>query len=90
MTSQCIPARYHPGMSKQIAVRLPDDVVAFIDEMVERGDANSRAAVVSRALARERRRDIAARDAAILAQHGNDTDLDKLAEFAAGQPIDID
>jgi Arc/MetJ-type ribon-helix-helix transcriptional regulator len=77
-------------MSKQIAVRLPDDVVAFIDEVVERGDASSRAAVVSRALAREHRRDIAARDAAILAQHGNDADLDALAEFAAGQPIDID
>lgn len=77
-------------MSKQIAVRLPDDVVAFIDEMVERGDANSRAAVVSRALARERRRSIAARDAAILAQHGTDADLDALAEFAAHQPIDLD
>lgn len=90
MTAPCIPWRYHFGMSKQIAVRLPDDVVAFIDELVEQGDASSRAAVVSRALARERRRAIAARDAAILAQHGNDTDFDALADFAAGQPIDID
>lgn len=77
-------------MSKQIAVRLPDDVVAFVDEVVERGEASSRAAVVSRALARERRRAIAARDAAILAQHRTDDDLDALAEFAADQPIDLD
>jgi len=55
-------------MSKQIAVRLPDELVEFIDKLVQRGSASSRAAYVTRALERERRRDVAARDAAILAQ----------------------
>ena len=70
-------------MSTQIAVRLPDDLVAFIDDLVSHGVAPSRAAVVSRALERERRRKIAERDAAILAKSATDPDLDALAEFAA-------
>ena len=75
-------------MSTQIAVRLPDDLVAFVDELVRHGDATSRAAVVSRALERERRRRVAERDAVILAGVGTDTDLDMLAEYAAATPMD--
>ncbi|MGH3521080.1 MAG: YlcI/YnfO family protein [Haloechinothrix sp.] len=75
-------------MSRQIAVRLPDDIVEFIDQLVEHGDASSRAAVVARAVERERRRAVAARDAAILAQAGSDADLDGLAKYAAGTPLD--
>ena len=75
-------------MSTQIAVRLPDDLVAFVDELVRHGDATSRAAVVSRALERERRRRVAERDAVILAGVGTDTDLDRLAEYAAATPMD--
>lgn len=75
-------------MSTQIAVRLPDDLVAFIDEIVERGHASSRAAVVAHAVEHERRQAIAARDAAILAKAGPDADLDNLAEFAARTPMD--
>jgi Arc/MetJ-type ribon-helix-helix transcriptional regulator len=71
-------------MSKQIAVRLPVDLVRFVDEIVEAGDASSRAAVVTRALERERRRSVAARDAKVLAAAGPDPDLAGLAEFAAG------
>ena len=74
-------------MSKQIAVRLPDDLVEFIDDVVEHGDASSRAAVVARAVERERRREIAARDAEILARAGGDADLDRLAEYAARTPM---
>lgn len=70
-------------MSKQIAVRLPDDLVEFIDGLVEHGDASSRATVVARAVERERRREIAARDAEILARTSGDADLDRLAEYAA-------
>jgi len=70
-------------MSKQIAVRLPDELVAFVDEMVESGAARSRAAVVSRALERERRRRAAQRDAEILSRLGPDPDLDALADYAA-------
>jgi Arc/MetJ-type ribon-helix-helix transcriptional regulator len=70
-------------MSTQIAIRLSDDMVAFIDDLVRRGDAGSRAAVVSRALEHERRRKIAEQDAAILARDASDPDMDALAEFAA-------
>lgn len=78
-------------MSKQIAVRLPDEIVAFIDGLVADGDATSRAAVVTRALERERRRRVAEQDAAILGRFGSDPDLDRLAEYAAKTPMaDLD
>ena len=77
-------------MSRQVAVRLPDELVAFVDDLVEHGEASSRAAVVSKALERELRRRIAERDAAILAGHV-DRDMDRLAEYAARLPIsDLD
>ena len=79
---------YRFGMSKQIAVRLPDDIVDFIDQLVDSGQAGSRAVVVARAIDRERRRAIAARDAAILARRGTTSDLDSLAEYAAHTPLD--
>ena len=75
-------------MSTQIAVRLPEELVAFIDRLVADGRAPSRAAVVSQALQRERRREVAARDAAILAAAAEEDDLDELAEHAARTPFD--
>lgn len=75
-------------MSTQIAVRLPDDLVAFIDDLVRTGDAGSRAAVVTRALERERRRRIAERDAAILAAAGPDEDAEALARHAVYTRMD--
>jgi Arc/MetJ-type ribon-helix-helix transcriptional regulator len=75
-------------MTTQIAVRLPDHLVAFVDDLVSHGDAASRAAVVSRALERERRRKIAERDVAILTGAAPDTDLDALAEFTTSTPMD--
>lgn len=77
-------------MSKQIAVRLPEDIVEFVDGLVSAGQATSRAAVVTRALERERRRAVAARDAAILAQAGDDRDMDSLAQHVAGSPIELE
>jgi Arc/MetJ-type ribon-helix-helix transcriptional regulator len=71
-------------MTKQIAVRLADELVDFVDELVESGTERSRAAVVTRALERERRRAIAARDAEILARTGADPELAGLAEHARG------
>lgn len=75
-------------MSKQIAVRLPDDLVEFVDEIVGAGRERSRAAVVTRALERERRRVAAESDAEILARSGPDPDLSALARHAAGLPLD--
>jgi Arc/MetJ-type ribon-helix-helix transcriptional regulator len=77
-------------VSIQIAVRLPDGTVQQLDELVAAGQAPSRASVIERALAREFRRLIAARDAAILAEAGADRDMDALADFAAQTRLDID
>lgn len=76
-------------MSRQIAVRLPDELVDFVDELVESGAERSRAAVVSRALERERRRAAAARDAEILAKTGQDPELAGLTEYAAELPSEL-
>ncbi len=77
-------------MSTQIAVRLPDSMVRFLDRLVAEGQATSRASVVERALAREFRRQLATRDAAILAEAGADHDMDSLAGYAARTPLDVD
>jgi Arc/MetJ-type ribon-helix-helix transcriptional regulator len=77
-------------MSTQIAVRLPDELLAYLDQQVASGDAPSRAAVVTRALERERRRDVAERDARIYAGAAGPGELDDLAAWAASQPLDID
>jgi len=77
-------------MSIQIAVRLPDDIVAFVDEQVSSGVAPSRAAVVTRALERDRRCKAAETDARIYAAASQPSDLDELATWAAPQPMDID
>jgi Arc/MetJ-type ribon-helix-helix transcriptional regulator len=77
-------------MSTQIAVRLPDSMVEFLDRLVAEGQATSRASVIERALAREFRHQLAARDAAILAEAGADHDMDSLAGYAARTPLDVD
>lgn len=78
-------------MTTQIAVRLPDDIVAFLDDQVRAGEASSRAALVARALERMRRAAIAERDAKIYASIRNESsELDGVAEWAASQPLDID
>jgi Arc/MetJ-type ribon-helix-helix transcriptional regulator len=76
-------------MSKQIAVRLPDDVVEWVDGLVSDGTVASRADMVARALERERRMAIGARDAEILARAGRDADMDSLAEYAADMPVPL-
>jgi Arc/MetJ-type ribon-helix-helix transcriptional regulator len=77
-------------MSIQIAVRLPDSTVEQLDKLVAAGEAPSRASVIERALAREFRRLIAARDAAILAGACPDTDIDSLVAYAARTRLEID
>ncbi len=71
-------------MSTQIAVRLPDEMVAFLDQAVAQGKASSRAELVSAALEREMRRQAAEADATILRQHGSADDLDPLVDWTAG------
>jgi Arc/MetJ-type ribon-helix-helix transcriptional regulator len=76
-------------MSRQIAVRLPDDLVDFVDKVVDSGTERSRATFVARALERERRRLMAARDAEILASADSDPDLHRLAEHVVGLGHDL-
>ena len=76
-------------MTKQIAVRLPDELVDYIDSAVRSGQARSRADLVSRALDRERRQAMAERDVEILRSASADRDeFDGLAEYAVRQPLD--
>ncbi|HJY61088.1 MAG TPA: ribbon-helix-helix protein, CopG family [Streptosporangiaceae bacterium] len=77
-------------MSTQIAVRLQDDTVAFLDRLVREKKAASRAEIIERALERERRREIAAKDAAILAESGEDPDLAGLIRHMTRHPVDPD
>jgi Arc/MetJ-type ribon-helix-helix transcriptional regulator len=66
----------------QIAIRLPDDMVAFLDKSVAAGHAPSRAALVARAVEREMRRQVAEQDAAILRERGTADDLDELVAWS--------
>jgi Arc/MetJ-type ribon-helix-helix transcriptional regulator len=77
-------------VSIQIAVRLPDSTVEQLDKLVATGQARSRASFIETALAREFRRLIAARDAAILAGADRDPDMDSLAAYAVRALPDID
>ncbi|PRX48227.1 hypothetical protein B0I33_10441 [Prauserella shujinwangii] len=76
-------------MTRQIAVRLPDELVSFVDEVVGEGRAASRADLVARALEHERRRILAERDIELLSRTATEPDeLAGLAEHAARTPLD--
>jgi Arc/MetJ-type ribon-helix-helix transcriptional regulator len=70
-------------MTTQIAVRLPDEMVAFLDRGVATGQAPSRAALVATALEREMRRQSAEQDAEVLRERGPADDLDELVEWTS-------
>jgi Arc/MetJ-type ribon-helix-helix transcriptional regulator len=59
-------------MSVQITVRIPDPLAEFMDGLVERGEATSRADVVSRALLAAWRRQRDQADIEIIKQFGPD------------------
>lgn len=73
-------------MSTQIAVRLPDDLVAYLDDAAQQA-GRSRASIVTQALELYRMRLQAERDALILAETG---DYDDLAGLAAVPQPDLD
>ncbi|WNB84678.1 ribbon-helix-helix domain-containing protein [Cellulomonas sp. ATA003] len=70
-------------MSTQIAVRLPDEMVEFLDRAVADGTAPSRAALVASAVEREMRRLLAQHDAQTLRRDGPADDLDDLVRWTA-------
>ena len=77
-------------MTRQIAIRIPTELVEFIDALVAQGEASSRAAVVTRALTHEQRRMKALKDVAILSCSQLADEFDELAAFVANQPTDLD
>ena len=85
-----IPIRYDNGMSKQIAVRLPDELVDFLDELVSSGEEASRASIVARALKREKRRLGTLRDVEILKRSGEDPELVAFAEYSSRNLPELD
>lgn len=74
-------------MSKQITARLPDDLVAFMDDLVAKGQAASRADLIARALTDERRRLRVQHDIEILTTTA-DYDFESLPEAAHRTSMD--
>jgi len=69
-------------MSTQIAVRLPDELVAELDRIVLSGEEPSRASIVEQALLRELRRRAWAKEVAVLTAKGSTyEDLDGLDAY---------
>ena len=80
-------------MSTQIAIRLPDDLVAELDAMVASGAARSRASVIERALRKAIRQHQYALEAKMRDEHPErfeDPDMDAWARWASQQPLDLD
>lgn len=76
---------YTGHMTTQIAVRLPDRMVRFLDRCVAEGTAASRAAVVADAVEREMRRRAAEQDADILVRQGPADYLDELVDWSVAR-----
>lgn len=68
-------------MSTQVSLRLNEDLVARVDELIRSGGARSRAEIVESALERELRRRLYEQDAAIYSTTDTDPDLDALNEW---------
>lgn len=79
-------------MNIQIAVRLPEALVAYIDEAVATGRVKSRAELVARLVARDARRQRAGDDLQRLIKRGalDDPELHAIVESAADTALQID
>lgn len=79
-------------MSTQIAVRLDDSLVAFVDAQVAAGAAPSRAALINRLLSREARRQRALQDIETMKRLGVNgyPDLEGIASVTARRPLALD
>lgn len=77
-------------MTTQIAVRLPDEMVAFRDRTVASGLAPSRAAIVASAVEREMRRVAAENDVRIIQAEGAEDDLDDLVAWTLTHAVVAD
>jgi Arc/MetJ-type ribon-helix-helix transcriptional regulator len=76
-------------MTTQITVRLPDELVEFVDSLVAGGHVKSRAEAVQWALMRDRRRRMAQADLEILRERGEDPDLQAFIAYTSAHPVDL-
>ncbi len=76
-------------MSHQIAIRVPDDLLAFVDDLVQQGSITSRASFARAAMERERRRLLAEADIDILTMDPPNDDLNSITRAVSGTPLDI-
>jgi len=79
-------------VSTQIAVRLPDELVAYVDDAVAAGRVKSRAELVARLIERDARRQRAEDDLQRLAERGalDDPELLDIVRSVADTPLPID
>lgn len=79
-------------MSTQIAVRLPDELVAYVDDAVASGRVKSRAELVSRLIERDARRQRAEDDLTRLTARGvlNDPELVAIVNSVSDTALPID
>ena len=79
-------------MSTQIAVRLPDELVAYVDRAVAAGRVKSRAELVARLIARDARRQRAEDDLRRLVERGalDDRELDAIVDSASDTALPIE
>lgn len=77
-------------MSTQIAVRLPGELVTYLDEVARSEPGSSRAAVIRAALERDRRVRQAERDVRILMETGDYEDFEGLNDYARRNPTPLD
>jgi Arc/MetJ-type ribon-helix-helix transcriptional regulator len=80
------------SVSTQIAVRLPDELVAYVDEAVAAGRVKSRAELVARLIERDARRQRAEQDLQRLIARGalEDAELQAIVESVADTALPID
>lgn len=68
-------------MSVQVSLRLDEQLVHRVDELVRRGAIKSRAAIVESALERELRRLLNEHEARIYAEQGEDPETEGMREW---------
>jgi Arc/MetJ-type ribon-helix-helix transcriptional regulator len=80
------------SVSIQIAVRLPDELVAYVDQAVAAGRVKSRAELVARLIERDARRQRAEEDLQRLIRRGavNDPEALAIVESVAETALPID
>ncbi len=78
-------------MSRAVPVRLDDDDIATLDELVRLGLAANRSDAIKRGIDRDRRRLAALKDARVYGRDREDADLTAFASSAASTPLtDLD